>query len=332
MSEFSRKEETVSVIIPVFQVSAFVERCLKSVMNQTYGNIECIIVNDASKDDSIDKCERLVTNYRGEILFTFIQHSNTRGASAARNTGINAAKGEFIFFLDSDDEITPDCIEKMVSFFEEDNTLELVQCSHQRMGEKKTKLHRSDTCKIVNNDDARKQFLVTRQLNYAVWNKLIKKSFIIDNNLFFREGVINEDLLWTFNLIKFLKKAYLSKEVTYYYHIRPGSVVTGTKDKVRGKNYAVIYEEMLHNLTVGKEREELKGLLYNFCYVLSKYYRCSPELKPIIQCFRDLAKQYRCYYVNATLAGVVFISRFCNPYNVLLGLNTIRVRMCRLTN
>lgn len=83
-------------------------------MNQTYTDIECIIVNDATNDDSIDKCEGLIKNYNGPICFRIISHDYNRGLSAARNTGTIAAIGDFIYYLDGDDEITADCIEKLI--------------------------------------------------------------------------------------------------------------------------------------------------------------------------------------------------------------------------
>lgn len=93
----------VSVIIPVYQVSNYVERCLKSVMSQTYTDIECIIVDDATKDDSIVKCERLIVEYGGPIKFRILHHEYNRGLSAARNTGTKVAEGEYLYYLDGDD-------------------------------------------------------------------------------------------------------------------------------------------------------------------------------------------------------------------------------------
>ena len=79
----------VSVIIPVYNVSNYIADCLRSVMNQTYNNIECILVDDASTDDSIAKCERMIAAYQGPIEFTVIHHETSQGPSAARNTRLN---------------------------------------------------------------------------------------------------------------------------------------------------------------------------------------------------------------------------------------------------
>ena len=98
----------VSIIIPVYNVSAYIERCVKSVMKQTYsGDIECILVNDATPDDSIDIAKRLIADYNGPIQFRILNHEHNKGFSATRNTGIDAATGDYLYFFDSDDEITP---------------------------------------------------------------------------------------------------------------------------------------------------------------------------------------------------------------------------------
>ena len=86
----------VSIIIPVYNVSLYIERCIKSVMNQTYQDIECILVNDASPDNSITIAERLIADYDGSIQFRILNHEHNKGQSAARNTGIKAASGDYI--------------------------------------------------------------------------------------------------------------------------------------------------------------------------------------------------------------------------------------------
>ena len=117
----------VSIIIPVYNVSPYIERCIKSVMNQTYQDIECILVNDASPDDSIDIAKLLIENYDGPIQFQILSHGHNRGLSAARNTGIDASTGDYLYFLDSDDEITPDCIKLLMDEVKKYPNVEMVQ-------------------------------------------------------------------------------------------------------------------------------------------------------------------------------------------------------------
>ena len=104
----------ISIVIPVFNVEIFISECLQSVIRQTYtGPLECIVVDDCGTDKSIEIAEQLIAEYDGPIDFKVLHHDHNRGLSAARNTGMDAAKGDYVYFLDSDDWISDDCIEKL---------------------------------------------------------------------------------------------------------------------------------------------------------------------------------------------------------------------------
>ncbi|MBO6252520.1 MAG: glycosyltransferase family 2 protein, partial [Bacteroidaceae bacterium] len=119
---------SVSIIVPVYNVQPYVEDCIRSVMRQTYdGRMECIVVDDCGTDDSIAIVEKVVADYDGPITFKILHHTHNRGLSAARNTGIDASTGDYLFFLDSDDEITNDCIKKLSAVLEKDGEIEIVQ-------------------------------------------------------------------------------------------------------------------------------------------------------------------------------------------------------------
>ena len=98
----------VSIIVPIFNVAPYIMRCLQSIDSQTYRPIECILIDDCCTDNSIQLTEQFINQYNGAILFTIIRHQQKGGPSAARNTGLKKAIGEYIYFMDSDDAITPD--------------------------------------------------------------------------------------------------------------------------------------------------------------------------------------------------------------------------------
>lgn len=315
----------VSVIIPVYQVSNYVERCLCSVMAQRYTDIECIIVDDATLDDSIVKCKKLIKSYGGPIKFRIVHHEQNRGLSAARNTGTKAATGEYVYYLDGDDYISPHCIEKLVSVVNTDPSIEMVQgnCLMTSDG-KESYLYRQDhSIKTKDFDETRKEFFKNRNIYISVWNRLLKKSFIEKNQIYCREGVVYEDLLWVFYLIKHLKKTYLCNEVTYYYCLRSGSISTVAKpDSVAC--YAVSFDEIFNNLTVGREKEEIKGYLYYFIKRYVSFIKTVPSFKNTIRLYKAKAKQYHCWYVYIVLFATGLVGHLGNPSKILERMNQLR--------
>ena len=121
----------VSIIIPIYNVSQYIKRCIDSVISQTYQNIECILVDDYSPDNSIHLAEEIINSYKGAIDFRIIHHTQNEGLSSARNSGTNVATGDYLYYLDSDDEITPGCIEKLLALVEKYPNVEMVQGNMQ---------------------------------------------------------------------------------------------------------------------------------------------------------------------------------------------------------
>ena len=293
----------VSIIIPVYNVSAYIERCIKSVMNQTYNDIECIIVDDATPDDSILKCEQMISEYDGPIRFSILHHQQNRGLSAARNTGTEVAKGEYLYYLDSDDEITLDCIEKLMKPIKEDCTIDLVQGNHmdEKDGQEICYHKRESSIYISINDDVYKEYYIYHHFISTAWNKLIKRSYVKKYKLYFKEGLLHEDFLWFYYVMKQLKRAYICKDVTYIYHIRPNSIMTCGKNIAEGNSYLYIFKDILNHLTTGKENIELRGNINLFYDVYSLYSPDIPALRDICMLYRKLAWRYGCWIVYCLL-------------------------------
>ena len=265
----------VSIIIPVYNVSDYIEGCISSVMRQTYTNIECIIVDDATPDDSIEKCKRLIANYQGSINFEIIHQEKNRGQSAARNKGIDLATGEYVYFLDSDDEITPDCIEKLMAPLMKDPTIEMAEGNFVWI--KKAGEFPKPVIDIPVPEGDYKTYENVRECYLAdrmpyVWNKLIRKSFLNQNQLIFKEGILWEDVLWLHFFAKKLRHIYLLPDVTYLYYRRPHSTTTGLAREEKIKHYAIVYDEITNNLTSGEEDKEALLYLPPFCdrYLVSR--------------------------------------------------------------
>ena len=231
----------ISIIIPVFNVSKYIERCLLSVMNQTNTKgIECILVDDKTPDDSIKIAQNLLANYQGNINFRLVEHRENKGLAAARNTGIKKAIGEYVYFLDSDDEITADCMEGLLKLIERYKGIELIQADVLVRGSDFMQRHLELKCDLLPDytDDKCwiKDSLLTRGfIAETAWNKLIKRTFLLEHDLFFKENIIHEDIHWTFFLAKCVRTMAFSKLSSYVYYINPNTITTNI-NKVRESN------------------------------------------------------------------------------------------------
>lgn len=268
---------TISVVIPIYNVLEYVERCVKSVMGQTFQDFECIFVDDASTDDSIVKCERLIADYHGTIRFRILHHQHKRGLSAARNTGTEAATGDYILYIDSDDAITDDCIEKLMIPIQQDGSIEMVMGNYERFAvETQLPIHHKKHGRemLVTQETVRNGFFDRKIIFSMAWNKLTKKEFLQTNGLTFREGVIWEDYLWTFNVMKYLKHLCMIEDVTYLKYQRSDSIILGTDKNTKLYNLGLIYHEISCNFTPDDGNREAQYYTTHFC---SQYIHCSHD-------------------------------------------------------
>lgn len=257
----------ISIVIPVYHVEPYIAECLQSVMRQTYqGEIECIIVDDCGTDKSIEVAEKLIAEYDGPIVFKVLHHEQNRGLSAARNTGINAARGEYVFFLDSDDWIVDDCMNVLTNpLKEEDYDMVLADCELTENPYNIRYLCK-ETGPIQGNEIIFKEFYVDRTIFIMVWNKLIKTSLFREFDLSFLEGQIHEDDLWTYKTSLCLENLYVQNVKTYYYRIRPGAITSDyhSNTKLRLKSWMATVDYVLsHPAKVNKEYYDM-SVAYDF--------------------------------------------------------------------
>ena len=215
---------SISIIIPVYNVESFITDCLQSVMRQTYtGPLECILVDDCGTDNSMALAEQMIADYNGPRVFRVIHHEHNRGLSAARNTGMDAAKGEYVYFLDSDDWISDDCIEKLAKPLQQ-KEVDIVVGDYEIVGSLPYYLELSLSEGEYHESGINKTFC-NQGVYVMAWNKLYNKSFLEKNRLCFDEGRIHEDEILAFELSCVEKTFYVVKSVTYYYRIRENSIV-----------------------------------------------------------------------------------------------------------
>lgn len=223
----------ISIIIPVFGVEPYIENCLLSVINQTMTEgVECIIVDDCGPDNSIKIAERVVSDYQGQISFSIIYHEKNKGLSGARNTGILASKGDYLYLLDSDDTITPDCIESMYSMVRKYPN---VECVFSGIKASNGKFRWMDYTKknlpeySDNRDWIQVGMLKRFEFSMTAVNRLISSEFVRTNNLLFEEGFIHEDEIWNLFISQHIKSAAFLHKNTYNYIIRDNSIITSAQ-------------------------------------------------------------------------------------------------------
>lgn len=246
----------VTIVVPVYNVEQYIEDCLVSIATQAYiGEIECIIVDDCTPDGSCNVIERFIEEYKGNIEFKLLHHERNRGLSAARNTGIDAATGEYIYFLDSDDEITPDCIGHLAEPLKK-KKYDFVIGDYKTVGsDTEFPPLLLDEGEITTNEEIRSTYFAGKWYMMA-WNKLCNLNFIKQNKLYFKEGLINEDELWCFQLACTAQSMYVIKQETYKYKIRETSIMGMLNAEKKANAISLITLEI-------KEWAAMKGILYD---------------------------------------------------------------------
>lgn len=223
----------VSIIVPVYDVEKYIRRCLESVISQECDSIqiECVIVDDCSPDESMDIVEQMLINYHGGITFRIERHECNRGLSAARNTGIMTAKGENILFLDSDDQLAPHAVECLVDAKRSNPKVDIVMGNVLDCQLRKMFASNRQTMALL---EGRKQLcrgFFDNTIIVTAWNKLVSRQLLIDNNLFFIEGVLFEDVPWTFDLILHVDSLLILPSFTYIYEYNETSIMNTRIEK-----------------------------------------------------------------------------------------------------
>ena len=178
-SSANNTDPTVSVIVPIYNVAEYLPSCLSSIAAQTFSDLEVLLIDDGSTDDSSKICDCFVRN---DSRFRYFRKNNG-GLSEARNTGVKASNGEYLFFLDSDDELPQDAIRSLVDKIEIDQAqvviggMNWIYPSHSEM-----KYERSNH--IIGNANIM-IYSMRHTFPLVACNKLIRRDFLIDNNLFF---------------------------------------------------------------------------------------------------------------------------------------------------
>lgn len=301
----------VSIIIPVYNVEEYVERCLRSVVSQTYNNLECIIVDDASPDSSMSVVASFVESYKGNIPFSIIHHPENQGLSVARNTGTSHATGDYIFYLDSDDEITPECIEKLVGKVEEYPGVDMVQGNTKAIPYfSYVDLENYDFPPCFKTSEEIKNYCYDPSKIYpsTAWNKLIRADFIRENNISFLENVIHEDNHWMFQVVRYIQTIAFVFEYTYIYYCKiPEGIISKTNYEKSGRSMGII----LYDLGIHLEDTASSRPLLQYLNILTIWLCRAPQIKEMwnaCKLYATLSKKHKWYYLSCVLSIIRILS------------------------
>ncbi|RHF73887.1 glycosyltransferase [Fusobacterium mortiferum] len=280
----------ISVIIPVYGVEKYIRQCLESIINQTYKNLEIIVVNDGTKDNSMKIVEEYLSDERIKII-----NKQNGGLSSARNRGIEEATGDYISFIDSDDWIDLNMYKELCSqlidediliyrFFNYDNK------KNEIMEEKKVDIYSKN--KMIRN-----KYLYAG-LPYSCWSKLYKREYLEKNKFKFLE-IFYEDVVWNLQTIFLTEKIKFIDKKYYYYRVNRENSIMNLSEQLKIKtntvfkekqeySYKIIYQN-IENFLNEKEKKISDGKLL-FLLLEKNYWRINVEHKIL---FTEIANQIK---------------------------------------
>lgn len=227
----------VSIIIPIYKTEAYIGACLDSIFEQEcdIAKIECLLVNDCTPDKSMEIVEQKIKRYKGNIIFKIINHSENQGLSVARNTGMQASSGDYLLHVDSDDMLMPETIKCFLESIGEKKDIDIVMGDKINTGNHKMYMNLSGNMPISldNTDESVLRRLLRREIYHNSWNKFVRRSFIIENELYFKKGLISEDILWSYLLFRQANKIIIIPKATYIYrNDNPASITNDYSSRI----------------------------------------------------------------------------------------------------
>lgn len=261
------KQPLVSINIPVYKCEKYILRCLESVKDQIYKNLEIILINDQTPDNSLALIDQFQKE-NPELNLRIIHHEKNAGLSVVRNTGIENSTGKYIYMLDSDDYITNNCIEKLVEIAEKENPEIVVGetlCLDSKDGKDKMLFPIRAESNIYSGNELVFEKFIQNEWPIIAPNKLYNRLWVLQNNLKFIKGLYSQDELWAFHCAFKLNKIAFLKEVTYIYYLHGESTIYN-KTKINFENHQTIVEWFTrgYNESNSQRKQLIKKKLIEF--------------------------------------------------------------------
>lgn len=315
----------VSIIIPIYNVSAYVEKSILSSLNQTFNSIEYILIDDCSTDKSMDIVYGILNKHIRKTDVFIYKHNENRGLSAARNTGLNKATGDFIFFMDSDDEITPDCIELHYNTIIKSGA-DFTIANIQLKGTKSSFHIRDILFDELYEKDILNSFF-NRDWNVSAGNKLYNRKFLLENKIEFTNGLLHEDILWSYELSKIAKKIVGVHKRTYLYYIHANSITTTVNPQYKIGSLVYIIEHIYKDAILVGDKIDLRlmnkylsSLRFNTSLLLLNNVKSRKEIKYYYdlinkECYKS-SKYRNLFSIILLLPSRLFVLLMRLPYSI----------------
>lgn len=298
--------DLVSVIVPVYNAEAYIEKNIKSILNQTYQSLEIIIINDGSNDQTVHILKKYICDKRIKII-----NQENHGVSYSRNIGLNFATGKYIFFIDADDFISEYTIE-MLMLNIKNYQADISCCGHMlERPQGNVAIHGTNKLMIMNKEEGIIELIKGSAIEPGVWSKLYKKCILTD--LKFNENIkINEDYLFNMYAFNNSKIIVFEDKPLYHYVLHKNSATTSTKSLYKIKDCIYVSEQLDSNfpndnkLVKDKIRErKLLSYLDYYNEIISDDCKNSKQLKSSIrEKIRLNSNEYR--FLNLNLKSMFF--------------------------
>lgn len=262
----STNQPLISIIIPVYNVEKYVEKCLNSIINQSFKDWEMIIVNDGSKDSSLEICNKICKN-DGRI---FVISQANKGLPGARNTGIKKASGKYLYFIDSDDYLPEGALKYFYDCIELNHYPDFIKGNHLvytpdgRIIETKfAKIRKFYEEILIKSPEFFKNVILPHPM---AWNSMIKTSLLTSNDISFIEDTWpREDLIFNLYLSKYDFSCIYINKPTYVYRLAIGGSLSNSQSIRHTRNYIKIAKEILkiRNKVVSTSLKEIIDIEYN---------------------------------------------------------------------
>lgn len=259
----------ISVIIPVFRTEKYLEKCIDSVLSQTYDNLEVIIVDDGSDDN----CPSVCDNYAAKDERILVIHKENGGLSSARNAGLLRATGDYIAFVDSDDYVDENMYKRLIEAIEGSD---IAVCAYYSVKGDTVKKHDGFGERTVfSHDDALTELFRDEKIKNHVWNKLFRKELF--DGILFPDGKTFEDILTTYRLFENAEKVTYIPYAGYYYIDRETAI---SKQKDSETCFSRYWAHYLRYEDASKRIPEYEGILFRQLFIQARAYMLSqPDKK-----------------------------------------------------